>query len=485
MHDYFLPQDSDSDIYSPVCSDNEEEPPKKDFDILTFIYENDEIGKVEETNADLHDDLQENDESSNMTGKDEESPDNTLETEKTKRHENIPELLKQIEEDPLQFILQLIWKVSLQNSDASAFVRPQSLMIFHKVCSIVQRPNEKIFQIVENILTQSRNFMAILKQDYISKIHELSRPSYSHQDCYSCSRMKIVSQDLLHAFGSVAESGYGRGEVAHFLLTGDEEMRKRIVVNLTYVISIPEILNDLLFKYRALETIMSLIFSGGIFAVEACDGLTVMANNLNIQVQSEDDVLQKIIPEDFIEDADLFQIKGEQVKFILKDGEVLFEKEKLMNSSEVFHSMLSGSFRESNRNEVHFPNYTVEGMKYFYQVLNLDIAGKLKQIAPKASDMSILLQAYELSILYILTSIQKPLLNVIKIVLDESSVLKIFEWSLHNINQELLISAICYFLCGNIEGSAKLRLFREANQSQFNDEWRKLLIDTILMRCQP
>lgn len=170
---------------------------------------------------------------------------------------------------------------------------------------------------------------------------------------------------------------------------------------------------------------------------------------------------------------------------VIFEYNTLFDKETLIKSSEVFSSMLSGNFRESNCNEVKFPDYTVKGMKYFFQILKMEENGKLKQIAPKVNDMNIILQAYELSILYILTNIQKPLLNVIKVVLDETSVLKIFEWSLRNINQDLLISAICYFLCGNIDGKTKLKLFLEVNKSQFNNEWKRLIIDTLLMKCQP
>ena len=427
---------------------------------------------MEETAAELDDDA--------STMKEDETG-----SEKSKRSENVPELLKQIEEDPIQFVLQLLWKVSIKDSDNFAFFHPQSLLIFHKTCTVVQKPNGKALQIIENILIQSRNFLAILKQNFVTKIHELSRPSYDHTDCYSCSKMKVVSADLLHAFGSVAESGYGRGEFAHFLLTGDEKMRKRIVVNLIYIISKPEILNDLLFRHQAIETILDMILAEEDLAVEACDGLTVLSNNLNIRISSDDDVLQKIIPDDFSEDDEILNFKGERVKFVLEDGEVSFEKETLIQSSEVFQSMLSGNFKESNLNEVKFPNYTVKGMKYFYQVLNLHLTGRLKPIAPKVNDMNVILQAYELSILYILTNIQNPLLNVIKIVLDESNVLKIFEWSLRNINQDLLISAVCYYLCGNISGRAKLKMFLEANQSQFNDEWKKLVADTILMKCQP
>lgn len=484
--------DSDSDIYSPVCSDNEEEKPKKDdFNILTFLYENDEIGapeKPKENGKALMEDL--DDEASNLTLKADESAEREAEMEKSessKRSENIPETLKEIEVDPIQHILQLLWKVSIKNSDAASpsFVRPSNLLTLHKACTIVQRPNGKIFQILENILTQTLHFTSILKQNFVFKIHELSRPPYDHSECYSCCKMKKVSKDLLVAYGTIAESGYGRGELAHFLLTGDVEMKKKIAINLTYIISCPDILNDLLFKYNALDIVMDIILNEQSFAAEACDGLTVMAKNLNIRIPSDDDVLSRIIPEEYVLDEAMLRSDGEQIKFVLKDGEFSFDKETLKRSSDVFHSMLSGDFRESNQSEVKFPDYTVEGMKYFFQLVRMEQEEKLKPIAPKVNDMNVILQAYELSILYILTNIQKPLLNVIKIVLDETSVQKIFDWSLKNINQDLLISAICYFLCGDICGKAKLRLFLEANKSQFKNEWRNLLIDTILMKCQP
>lgn len=478
--------DSDSDIYSPVCSDHEEEAPKKDFDILAYIYENDEIGASEKSKTNENMDI--DDDASNLTLHADEHPEAEHEGDKaegSKRSENIPETLKLIEADPVQHILQLLWKVSIKNSDATSFVRPGNLVVLHKVSKLVQRPNGKIFQILDNILVQTRNFVPILKQDFVFKLHELSRPPYEHPECYSCSKMKSISKELLQSYGSVAESGYGRGEFAHFLLTGDDEMKKKIAVLLTFIISCPEILNDLLFRHKALDIVMDIILNQLNLAAEACDGLTVMANNLNIQIPSDDDVLQRIIPDEYVEDESLLESEGEKIKFVLKDGEAMFDKETLMSASEVFHSMLSGDFRESNFNEVRFPDYTVEGMKYFFQLVKMDQNGKLKPIAPLLNDMNVILQAYELSILYILTNIQKPLLNVIKIVLDETSVLKIFEWSLRNINQDLLISAICYFLCGNIEGKLKLKLFLEASQSQYSSQWKQLIVDTILMRCQP
>ncbi|CRL07043.1 CLUMA_CG020017, isoform A [Clunio marinus] len=476
--------DSDSDIYSPVCSDNDNDDDdgrenttkQSDFDILTYIYENAEIGaETKENDAEM---LDIEDEASNMTLKGDEN------NESSKRPEN--ETLKEIEADPINHILQLLWKVSIKNGDSPAFVRQSNLLVLLATAKIVKRPHGKIFQIFENILMQTRNFVAILKQSFVFKIYELSRPSYDHKDCYSCSKMKIISRELLNVYTSVAESGYGRGEITNFLLTGDNETKNKIAVSLTYIISCHDILNDFLFKYKALDIVMDISLSDNLLATAACDGLTIMANNLRIKIPSDDETLHKIIPDDFIVDETILTTKddGDEIKFILKDGEISFDKETLKRSSEVFNSMLSGAFRESNSNEVKFPEYTVDGMKYFYQLIMLTNNKKLKSIAPKVNDISVVLQAYELSILYILTEIQKPLLNVIKIIINETSVQKVFEWSLLNVNQDLLITAICFYLCGNIDGKTKHKLFLEAMNSQYKNEWKQLIVDTILMKCQ-
>lgn len=481
---YFDCEDSNSENYSPVCSDNEEDDDEKkqeDFNILTFIYENNEVGKEEDNN--VNENLVLHDENSNTSTTNE---NENVNSETMKICENIPETLKQIKKDPINFVLHLLWQVSISNSDSLEFVRPNNLLTLHKVCKLVPKPNGKISKILENILTQTRNFVAILKQNFVIKIHDLSVALYDHKDCYSCSKMKIISRDLLKSYGTVAESGYGRGEFAHFLLTGDDELKKKVAVNLIYIISCPMILNDMLFRFKALDLVFDVIFNEQILASEACDGVTSLSRNLNIQTPSEDELFKKLIPEDFIYDENLVESgNSEKVKFLLKDGEISFDRNTMKSSSEVFNSMLSSEFRENKENEIKFPDYTMESMKYFCQVLKMNENRKLKIIAPRVNNIDMILNSYELSILYIINDIQKPLLNVIKTIMDETNVLKVFEWSLRNINQELLISAMCYFLSGRIEGKKKLKLYLEANKSQFSKEWKELVIDTISMKCQP
>lgn len=242
-------------------------------------------------------------------------------------------------------------------------------------------------------------------------------------------------------------------------------------------------LNKLLFDYRALSIVLDVIFKNNSeLSMNACDGVTIMAENLNIKIPS-DETLGNIIPDDFKE-IDAPQGGNDKIKFIVSDGEISLDKSILIESSEVFTSMLSSGFRESKFNEIHFPTYTINGVKYFHQLLTMQKNGKLKSIAPKVDDIEILLHSFELSNLYIILEIQQPLLNVIKIVINETNVMKVFEWSLKNVNQELLISSICYFLCAKIDGEKKLKLFITANESKYSDVWRKLIVDSITMKCR-
>lgn len=80
---------------------------------------------------------------------------------------------------------------------------------------------------------------------------------------------------------------------------------------------------------------------------------------------------------------------------------------------------------------------------------------------------------------------RSPLLNAIKLTMRHHNALQVFEFSLKYVDRELLESSICYYLNADIAGSDKADMFYAANQSEFSAEWRRLIIDTILLKCQP
>ena len=71
-------------------------------------------------------------------------------------------------------------------------------------------------------------------------------------------------------------------------------------MKILFVVKSAEMLEKLLFGYKALETVFEVIFSGCELAEMACNGLTIMAENLGIKIPSEDETLSKIIPEEFV-----------------------------------------------------------------------------------------------------------------------------------------------------------------------------------------
>ena len=201
--------DSDSENYSPVCSDNEDndreddvskEP--KEFDILNFLYTTDSIGKPEvdvEMNEDANELVELDDESSCLNIHDDDGDDEmNTSIEKSQKNvvkeadDSLTDPVKQFENDPLQFILLLLWKVSINNNSALEFVRPLNLTTLLSICKVVPKPNGRIFQILENIVTHISNFVKILKQTFIFQLHDLSLPIYDHENCYSCSKVSII-----------------------------------------------------------------------------------------------------------------------------------------------------------------------------------------------------------------------------------------------------------------------------------------------------
>lgn len=62
------------------------------------------------------------------------------------------------------------------------------------------------------------------------------RKENKHDNCVSCLELKQFSDELMTILGTVGESGYGRGEIAHFLLTGDKMIQKRSAIMTTYII---------------------------------------------------------------------------------------------------------------------------------------------------------------------------------------------------------------------------------------------------------
>ncbi|XP_052889177.1 uncharacterized protein LOC128297547 [Anopheles moucheti] len=413
---------------------------------------------------------------------------------------------KTFEKYPMQPTLTLLWSVS-KSFPAMEFVQPDTLETLLKICKHAKKPRGRAFQTLANILKHVNHFLPLLKQDFVFRLHEMKSPFPAHGTrCWSCDEMRTACNDLMSLFGSVGETGYGQGEIAHILRTGEQDLKLRVSFIVLFVVRDTRLLHKLLFDMKVLEMVMDFILDEGTEQQQqprlngiACCAITRLSQNLSICGEEEDTGTpsEKLEAKEFdntvtICDESALSV-DEKVMFRVRNGPtapqetVYVSKALLMEGSEVFRRMFEGDhFIESKNNEVHLHEpISADGLRYFFYLVRLQTLNKLTGMAPPPKVIEASLDALSLAQKYLLPTIEKPVMNIIKTLLNDDCVLNVFEWSLKNYNQELLVASTYYFLYSDISGAAKWKLYRAANRSCYRDEWRRLLTETILYRVQP
>lgn len=326
----------------------------------------------------------------------------------------------------------------------------------------------------------------------------------------------MVGAGLLNLLTGMAETGYGRGEMIHLLLKDDKGMCKQVAIISALIIKDPKILNTLLLKHGGLYTIIELIVNKSEdLSNEAALGLTALSRQLKIKIPKYDsarlceDNVVLTIECDSANNA--WNIEEDCVTFVSgsTDAEadtdsrpkIRFSEETLTKVSDVFNRMFNSDFKESKNKEVVMKNQSIEGIKYF-----LDCVEQYSKNKPlrrpvqhttqslsdaKASDgvqtnvvIMAALEAYDICHVYLLPELEKDIYNMIIYLLDADNILDIFKFSMKHHKQELTELSINYFLTSNLAGNVKVRIFRNADDSDYYKEWNELILDTIVFTCQ-
>ncbi|EAA01020.6 AGAP001615-PA [Anopheles gambiae str. PEST] len=418
---------------------------------------------------------------------------------------------KTFERYPMQPTLTLLWSVS-KSFPAMEFVQADTLETLLKICKHAKKPRGRAFQTLANILKHVNHFLPLLKQDFVFRLHEMKTPYPAHgARCWSCDEMRTACNDLMALFGSVGETGYGQGEIAHILRTGERDLKLRVAIIVLFVVRDTRLLHKLLFDMKVLEMVMDFILDEGTNGQQqqqqqqhrlngiACSAITRLAQNLSIVGEEEDTGTpsEKLEEKEFDNTVTICDESAtsvdEKVTFRVRSSPtappeaVLVSKALLVEGSEVFRRMFEADhFIESKNNEVHLHEpISADGLRYFFYLVRLQTLNKLTGMAPPPKVIEASLDALSLAQKYLLPTVEKPVMNIIKTLLNDDCVLNVFEWSLKNYNQELLVASTYYFLYSDISGAAKCKLYRAANRSCYRDEWRRLLTETILYRVQP
>ncbi|XP_063708376.1 uncharacterized protein LOC134837001 [Culicoides brevitarsis] len=487
-------QDSPNYTYSPVCSDSEDEDQKKETEPTkpdTQETEEPESKEIFDISTLMHDDNSVASVTSEPETVDRKSPEKSLPEPKDNKF------------DLIECVLKLLLELSKRNATHPDFVRVSTLDTLLDVYSKVETAQKDVVPVLNKVLRQIHNFIPILKQNFIFKLYESRRLPNCRDKCSSCTAMECQVNDLLHAMGENAESGYGVGELAHFLLRGESDLKLQAAIITMYLIKCSKSLYKLLFVHNALDIVLNLIFNDAankIMANYACTGFTVMAHNLNITVVCASDELvagdattttTTAVDYDETKDykvgnCDLGQQKQDGdncVTFIVENDEkIAFNRALLMQTSDFFDTMFKSDFKEAQENTVKLTNISAFGLKYFLALISETVIDKSSNVFVNRN-MKSCLEAYGLAKLYLLADLETLLLGIVKKVINHTNIITVLEYSFKNYNSDLLSISINYYLnSGYITGEQKRKMFNEANSSTYQKQWLERLKDTILLQ---
>lgn len=314
----------------------------------------------------------------------------------------------------------------------------------------------------------------------------------------------------------MAESGYGRGEMIHLLLKEDKGMCKQVSIISALIIKDPKILNTLLLKHGGLYTIIELIVNKSEqLSNEAALGLTALSKQLKIKIPKYDST--RLCDENVVLttacDSEVEAGDSDYVTFVSGSPEtdanedessrIRFSEATLTQVSDVFNRMFNSDFKESKEKEVIMKNQSIEGIKYFLECVeryskqkplrrpvrpadksSTDDDTTASNAKPSSTIIMAVLEAYDICHVYLLTELEKDIYNMIIYLLDADNLLDIFLFSMKHHKQELTELSINYYLTSNLAGDVKVRIFRDADDSDYYKEWNELILDTIVYTCQ-
>lgn len=307
---------------------------------------------------------------------------------------------------------------------------------------------------------------------------------------------------FLDTLSSVGECNYGKEQLAFFLRSDDINIQKRAAITIGYIIKNKTLLHQFLNEGSALSLLFNSILSAkqDEFTIEAIDSLTCLSRyTLGIQIpyheNSDSNGIDLSEMYEEFDDTESIQLYDNcDMHFYLHPLEtnddknstvttrIAFNKAVLCASSEVFNTMLNSDFREGNEGDIHLRTYTVAGVRYFLNLIARQSL-KLKLNIPPANNFKALLEAFEMSRIYIIPELEEKLQQLLIYRLNETNCLKLLEWSLTNYHIDLTEITINFYLCSCLSTTKKVALFRNADYSNYSTQWFQMLFEVIFSRC--
>ncbi|XP_050501255.1 uncharacterized protein LOC126881194 [Diabrotica virgifera virgifera] len=432
---------SDSDYYSPVCSEDEDEEYPVSTNLTDFFEVLDRHGTFEKQEEDAFDHKVE-------------VPQGTTNMLEKRLILAIRELINSYVKlkPPVSQLGSEDFLLAIINA-TEFFVDGKTLskFILHRTINTVAL-----------ILHSPVYLLPLMKTPFIEKISKLTE--YIHSvNCEICYRFNFVANEVLKKLTEIAESAVGKGNLAHELLRGSDEFRTQLVLSIIYVVENKSILFKLLLNCGGLNTIMSILRGDSICKNQSIKGICILACK-RLKIKNPKAVAIKLG----------FGVKDQMkpsenpvnvVTFKLDDGMCIkADRDYLTNKSDYFNRLLTGHFKESSEDEIHLHDVKSQTLNCLLQILTD------KDIWHKA-DIDTLLDVILLSDGYLMNDLSCFVTNFVeKHRINCMTVPTIYRWSLESGLNLLRVESVAYALVAHIPDVSRFKMFDSLFALGYSDE---------------
>ncbi|EDW59015.1 armadillo repeat-containing protein 5 [Drosophila virilis] len=479
----------DDENYSPACSDDDDDEDDSKASNTNTDTRESRIATNRAQPANVMDILKLIDEGT-------ETIDDTL-SDKEDLEElssDVPPKLAQLRNqagDTIDVIENLIYRITLMINKRPELGKPETLDTLIRAINLFGA-NNNFANALTNILLESQFFAQIIKHGVVHQLYQLTKVEEMRKDGFA----------FLETLTNVGESNYGKEELVRLLRSdADLNAQQRAAISVAYIIKSHRLLYQFLYDGNALTLLFDLLLrkkSDNLYADEAADAVTAMSRftlgivlpeseqpdaNTNVccaQLNASTAPLHEhcdmrfLVPGDHDDAEDAGKDSAGEVATLT----IGFNKQLLCDTSEVFNKMLNSNFREGHDGEIQLRDYTANGLRYFLHLIGCHARH------PTMPDYGALLQAFEMSRVYIIPELEALLHERLIQFLDAHNCQRLLEWALKNYHAELTETAISYYLCASLPAQDKLQLFRAAEDSVYASEWFQLLNDAVYERCR-
>ncbi|KAF5296205.1 hypothetical protein FQA39_LY12659 [Lamprigera yunnana] len=432
--------ESDSDDYSPICSDEECDIfSQQDLDLISL----------------LHDDEIE----SNSLGSNSTTDNSTMALKK----------------DLVMEIVNLVKVFTTVRPAATELIdTPELLMKLLTLCfpwNKQFRPDDTLYCIMLFVKTPEY-FISLMQTDFIVMVHKMTE--FKHDSsCLTCADLYSTGKTILNKISYHIERKCGKGDIAHQLYRGTELVKRKIVSAIPFTVCNGKILNQLMKIGGAVNILLQMVQENTDLQCRSIISLCLFCHKLGIinpihcRIPKDSTTTLDITPSTYKIDNECTKI----VYFKLDDGSTIKADRKfLCEKSYYFGQLLSGTFKESQQEIVHLHNVSADSLKSLFLLMRFNI-DNTKNYKIRVN-FNTLLDVILLTDRYLLEEYCLCLTTSVQIFdLSPAVIPIIYQWSLESGTDILRIETVAYSLVGYMEDEEKITIFKSLLQPGLNEHF--------------